>query len=101
MAIAAPPGLRAWRTTVCAGILLAAISLSFLGPPGFRLPLLSMLVLGAAGAAVFFAVWKRRHGTDGAWWDVAGWLTFIGFAAALIADPEYALPALESQASRR
>lgn len=95
-----PPTLQGRRIAVLGGVLVLASGLAFLSPAGFRLPALSIFVLAAAGIVSAYAWWRGRNG-DAGWWDVAGLLTFVGFSAALIADPEVALPALESQSQRR
>lgn len=68
------------------------VLLSFV-PPALFLPVLSSTCL--AGATLF-AIWAWTSGAR--WesnavtrWDVAGALAFIGFAAALLSEPEHVL----------
>jgi hypothetical protein len=79
-----------------------ALVLSLLLPPS-----LALLTTGCAVAAVGFATAAalflsgRRMGRDGtAGWDLASALTFLGFAAVLLADMGEALTALAELRAR-
>jgi hypothetical protein len=66
-------------------------------PSPLVLPLLStVMLLGAA--AVSLVAWRSPHIRSAApsYWDVSGALVFAGIGAALLSDPEAALPFFES-----
>jgi hypothetical protein len=68
-------------------------------PVALVLPILSILVIAAAGLTALIA-WMRpqRRSSDRiTYWDIAGALTFIGLCAALLSDPEQALPLFEAR----
>ena len=68
-------------------------------PVELTLPVLSaVLVLSAAGVAVVASA-SGRPSQDGlTYWDVSGFLVFLGIAAGLLADPEDVLPLLQREA---
>jgi len=79
-----------------AGVIAAAgtLVLSVSAPANLVLPALSVLLLGLAFVlAVVVRGRSGRHGQAG--WYVSAALTFIGFGAALLTDPEQVLPLLE------
>lgn len=69
---------------------LPLLLLSSLLPRPLVLPVLSLIAI--AGAAILsFVAWRRgavRHSPQVTAWDVAGAFAFIGFAAAMLSDPE-------------
>jgi hypothetical protein len=71
--------------------------LVWLLPPPLILPAVSasLLVL-ACGLAVVAWMRPRVHPARLSYWDIAGAITFIGIAAALLSEPDQALPLLES-----
>lgn len=66
-------------------------------PPPLVLPALSVVLIALAGGLSLIA-WRmpRPHQSLLGYWDLAGAATFIGIAAALMSDPEQALPLIES-----
>jgi hypothetical protein len=93
---------RAARTTVQGPQALAAMTLIlglaafvaslWLLPRPLILPALSVLLLGIA-----FVAWRRPkpHQSQLSYWDLAGAVTFVGIAAALLSEPDQALPLME------
>jgi hypothetical protein len=72
-------------------------------PAPLLLPVLSALSVTAAIAVAGFA-WLRVVKQEQARltaWDVAGGLIFIGFAAAMLSNPESILPLLEQNFERQ
>ena len=67
-------------------------------PSPLVLPAVGVLAITAAllVAAVAWLTAQRMTATVG-YWDIVGALTFVGIAAALLSDPELALPLLEQQ----
>lgn len=98
---------RAARTTVQGPQALAAMTLIlglaafvaslWLLPRPLILPALSVLLLGTA-AGIAFIAWRRPkpHQSQLSHWDLAGAVTFVGIAAALLSEPDQALPLLEA-----
>lgn len=66
-------------------------------PPPLILPAISTLLLIVAGGIALIA-WRRPcpHQSLLSYWDLAGAVTFIGIAAALMSEPDQALPLLEA-----
>ena len=54
------------------------------------------IIAAIAVAAIAWLTAQRLTATVN-YWDIAGALTFVGIFAALLSDPELALPLLESQ----
>jgi hypothetical protein len=82
--------------TLLAGFGAFGLLVLFLPPP-LILPALSTLLLATAGGIALIA-WCRplQHQSMFSYWDIAGALTFIGIAAALMSEPDQALPLLEA-----
>lgn len=78
-----------------AGFSAFALLVLFLPPP-LIFPAVSTLLLAAAGGIALIA-WRRPcpHQSKLSYWDVAGAVTFIGIAAALLSEPDQALPLFE------
>src|SRR5688572_4100750 len=89
IALAALAGVGAAAFAVCAWIL----------PAPLVLPAFSVLAIVLAGAAALMALAAQGRPalTRVTYWDIAGALTFIGICAALLSDPEQAIPLLESR----
>ncbi len=87
---------RLAAVTLLAGFGAFALLVLFLPPP-LILPAISTLLLAAAGGIALIA-WRkpRLHQSMLSYWDIAGALTFIGIAAALLSDPDQALPLFEA-----
>ena len=69
---------------------LPLLLLSSLLPRPLVLPVLALIAIASA-AFVSLIAWKRgavRHSPQVTAWDVASALAFIGFAAAMLSDPE-------------
>jgi hypothetical protein len=66
-------------------------------PPPLVLPALSIALSALAGGLSLIA-WRmpRPHQSLLGYWDLAGAAAFIGIAAALMSDPEQALPLMQS-----
>ena len=66
-------------------------------PSPLVLPALSLALLAGA-ALVALLAWQRPrpHQSLLGYWDLAGALTFIGIAAALLSEPDQVLPLLET-----
>jgi hypothetical protein len=66
-------------------------------PGPLVLPVFSVLAILAAGvlAVVAWTGPRPRPAARLTYWDIAGALTFIGVCAALLSDPEQALPLME------
>lgn len=83
------------------GIALFAAAMWFLPHP-IVLPLLSVAaVCGAIVVAII--AWLSGHretATDLSYWDVVGAMTMIGVCAALLSDPEQAIPLLEQRQNK-
>lgn len=76
----------------------AAGALVWTLPPPLVLPAVATLAIVAATLVAAIAwVTAQRASTPLTYWDVAGALTFVGVFAALLSDPELALPLLETQ----
>jgi len=75
----------------------AFAGLLWLLPPPLILPAISVLLLSVAGGIAFVA-WRRPkpHQSQLSYWDLAGAVTFVGIAAALLSEPDQALPLLEA-----
>ena len=72
---------------------LPLLLLSSLLPQPLVLPVLSLIAIAGA-AIVSLIAWERggvRHSPAVTAWDVAGALAFIGFAAAILSDPEHVI----------
>ncbi|MGE5512192.1 MAG: hypothetical protein ACM31O_13175 [Bacteroidota bacterium] len=88
----------------CFGVALGALGIviAAAAPQPLLLPALSILMAlaGLSLAALLYLAGFRlgRDGTRG--WDIAGALTFVGFAGALLIDSEQALAALEQLRAR-
>jgi hypothetical protein len=82
--------------TLLAGFSAFALLVLFLPPP-LILPALSSLLLAAAGGIALIA-WRRPrpHPSMLSYWDLAGAVTFIGIVAALLSEPDQALPLLDA-----
>lgn len=82
--------------TLLAGFGAFGLLVLFLPPP-LILPAISTLLLIAAGGIALIA-WRRPspHQSVLSYWDLAGAVTFIGIAAALMSEPDQALPLLEA-----
>lgn len=88
-------------TTLLAGFGAFGLLVLFLPPP-LILPALSTLLLAAAGGIALIA-WRRPcpHQSMLSYWDLAGAVTFIGIAAALMSEPDQALPLFEASRPAR
>lgn len=87
--------------TLAGGIAVFGLLLWLLPAP-LILPAISVLLLVVAGAIALIA-WRRpspRQSQLG-YWDLAGAITFIGIAAALLSEPDQALPLLETVSTSR
>jgi hypothetical protein len=82
--------------TLLAGFSAFALLVLFLPPP-LIMPALSTVLLTAAGGIALIA-WRRPrpHQSMLSYWDLAGAVTFIGIAAALMSEPDQALPLFEA-----
>jgi hypothetical protein len=87
--------------TLLAGFGAFGLLVLFLPPP-LILPAISTLLLAAAGGIALIA-WRRPrpHQSMLSYWDLAGAMTFIGIAAALMSEPDQALPLLEASHTTR
>jgi hypothetical protein len=85
--------------TLLAGFGAFGLLVLFLPPP-LVLPAISILLLIAAGGIALIA-WRGRrpHQSSLSYWDLAGAVTFVGIAAALMSDPDQALPLFEASRS--
>ena len=76
----------------------ASCTLVWALPPPLVLPAVGVLAIVAATAVAAIAwLTAQRMSATVNYWDIAGALTFIGIFAALLSDPELALPLFESQ----
>lgn len=100
-----PPDLREWQgpTLILAVGLCAAAtltSLAFLSlPAAMALPAFSVISVATA-AFVALLAWLTPHRIVAGRldvWDIVGALTLIGISAALLSDPEQAIPLLEAR----
>ena len=68
--------------------------------PALLLPAFSIVAASAGFAAGFFAwlLGSEQRTTRVSSWDVAGGLMFVGFAAAMMSNPEAALAAFDQPA---
>jgi hypothetical protein len=86
--------LAAMAATAAVPLLL----LSSLLPRQLVLPVLALIAI--AGAAIVSSIaWGRgavRHSPQVTAWDVAGALAFVGFAAAMLSDPEQVINLTET-----
>lgn len=75
----------------------AAFIVAWHAAPSFVLPTISLILLGCA-ATIAVIAWARpvQNGRTITYWDVTGALTLIGISAALLSDPDIALPLLDS-----
>ncbi len=64
-------------------------------PPPLVLPAVGVLAIAGAIAVAWLTAQRMTATVD--YWDIAGALTFVGIFAALLSDPELALPLLKSQ----
>jgi hypothetical protein len=89
-----------WLLTVVTSLAGAAVAavLARALPPPLVLPAICVLALAAAIAVAGIACLSiRRSRTAGiTHWDLAGALTIVSIFAALLSEPELALPLLES-----
>ena len=93
---------------LCAAATLASLSLLSL-PATLALPAFSVICMAAAIFAALLAWLKptriaagrlganRLNATRLTAWDIVGALTLIGISAALLSDPEQAIPLLEAR----
>jgi hypothetical protein len=92
------------RPASAAIVLLAAVPLlgiAALAPPPLILPIVSLVLIAAAGIVAWFA-WRTgaaRHAATVTAWDLAGALAFVGFAAAILSKPENVLLAFAGTAA--
>lgn len=92
--ILAGPEAVALATLVLGGG--AFLVMAWLLPVPLVLPVLSVLLLATAGGVALIACRRPRpHRSQLGYWDVAGAVTFIGIAAALLSEPDQVLPLLE------
>lgn len=97
-AITGPQGTAV--LTLIGGI--AAFALLVWGlPQPLVLPAISILLL-AASALIALVAWRRPrpHQSQLGYWDLAGALTLIGIAAALLSEPDQVVPLLETAPPR-
>jgi len=94
---AAVGGPHVLAAATLAGGLATFAVLLWLLPAPLVLPAISALLLAAACAIVLIA-WRRPrpHQSLLSYWDLAGAVTFIGIAAALLSEPDQALPLFEA-----
>jgi hypothetical protein len=92
-AVQGPQALAALTLILGLAVFLASL---WLLPRPLILPAISVLLLAAA-AGIAFIAWRRPkpHQSQLTYWDLAGAVTFIGIAAALLSEPDQALPLLE------
>jgi len=83
------------------GILLFGSSMWFLPHP-IVLPVLSVAAICGAIIVAMIAWLSTRQETamDLSYWDVVGAMTMIGICAALLSDPEQAIPLLEQRQNK-
>lgn len=83
---------------LCAAATLTSLSLLSL-PAALALPAFSVISVLTAAFVALLAWLTSQHIVAGRLnvWDVVGALTLIGISAALLSDPEQALPLLESR----
>ncbi len=83
------------------GILLFATTMWYLPHP-IVLPILSVAaIVGAIIVALIAWLSKRREtAADLSYWDVVGAMTMVGICAALLSDPEQAIPLLEQRQNK-
>ena len=88
---------------LCGAATLASLSLLSL-PATLALPAFSVICMASATFIALLAWLRPRHiaaGRLGAArltaWDIVGALTLIGISAALLSDPEQAIPLLEAR----
>lgn len=83
------------------GIVLFAAAMWYLPHP-IVLPLLSVAAIGGAIIVALIAWLSTRKETAEAlsYWDVVGAMTMIGVCAALLSDPEQAIPLLEQRQNK-
>lgn len=83
------------------GIFLFGTAMWFLPHP-IVLPLLSVAAIGGAIVVALIA-WlstRRENSVDLSYWDVVGAMTMVGICAALLSDPEQAIPLLEQRQNK-
>ena len=93
-----PPQLHMWLAAMAAASVLSFLVLSSLLPGPLVLPVLALIAI-ASSAIVAVFVWARRvvrYSPAVTGWDVAGALAFIGFAAAMLSDPEQVIHLTET-----
>jgi hypothetical protein len=95
---------RGWSgpTLTAAAITLAgastACTLVWTLPAPLVLPAIGVLAtLAAAGMALIAWLAAQQRASALTYWDIVGALTVVGVFAALLSDPELALPLLENQ----
>lgn len=82
------------------GIVVFAAAMWYLPHP-IVLPLLSVVAIcGAVIVALIAWLSTRRETADLSYWDVVGAMTMIGVCAALLSDPEQAIPLLEQRQNK-
>jgi hypothetical protein len=96
---AVPPALTGPESLALATLLTGLVVfglLLWLLPAPLILPALSALLIAAACAVAILA-WRapRLRPAQLGYWDLAGALTFIGIVAALLGEPDQALPLLQ------
>jgi hypothetical protein len=83
---------------LCSGAALI-VAVAWLLPRALVLPTVSVAAVLAAALTALIA-WSRPRNPQServTYWDVAGALTLIGVCAALLSDPEAAIPLMESR----
>lgn len=82
------------------GIVLFVAAMWYLPHP-IVLPLLSVAAIaGAIVVALIAWLSTQRETADLSYWDVVGAMTMIGVCAALLSDPEQAIPLLEQRQNK-
>jgi hypothetical protein len=93
-----PLRLHVWLAAIAATAALPLLILSSLLPRPLVLPVLALIAIAGA-ATVSLIAWERgsvRHSPTVTAWDIAGALAFIGFAAAMLSDPEQVIDLTET-----
>lgn len=80
-----------------AALIAAAVTLTLTltVPAGLVLPVLSVVLLALAFSIAAASQWRRSAAGSPAWY-VSAALTFLGFGAAFLTEPEQVLPLFES-----
>ena len=92
-AIALIPSPRHAAIVMCLALIAPPLLSALLFKPPFVLPSMSLISLTLAGV-IALPAWARANKQDQAritLWDLSGLYAFLGFAAAMLSDPEHVM----------